>query len=269
MNIMRSLAAHTNKGSMKSIFKRLYGSAKLTYFRSTWLLRQPRASENTRVVHFLVIKEPYYATLVQSAVESYLFNNAGCKVVIHCDGNTIQILKRKLLFSRVRHPDSIFFSLVLYNLDWRIEKFRLLLSLHSSNDLFLDADTLTHCKIGNFQKPVFFAHEGNVKFSSLGLSPNIIFENLFESFNSNNTTAFGWGGVSLAPGEVEVAWEIFRALDVAFAGTDRSRIVEQLAISIFVDWLKLDTDFVKSSGAQFNREVISTSYYGATSAKFF
>lgn len=223
-------------------------------------------------VHFLVVGNSVYARIVQTAIESFLFFNPRARVLIHCDPRTERAVKRSLFLVRLRHPKKVAISVTGNDEIWYKQKLQLILSLVGTTDMFLDADVRIRGPIHSTSKITFLVRENKVAstldFGLFDLLKNEILSGEI-SFSTKNTTAFSWGGLILAPNQIQLAWEIYQSVVRKLFSSPELRLSEQITLSILVDALDLEVSYLKESDSQFDGSAIESSYFGATSSKFF
>lgn len=243
-------------------------------YRALWLLvpTQKTVSTFRETVHFLVVGNNVYAKLAQTAIESFLFFNPHATVLLHCDSRTLRAVKRSLFLVSLRHPKKIAICLTNSDEVWHKQKLQLILSLSGTPDLFLDADVRINGPMYSLNKVTFLVREGN----SSPIFDSGFFQTLVEddsrraiSFSTKNTTAFSWGGQNLESNQVQLTWLIYHFLARKLSSSPEIRLSEQLTLSIVVDVLELEVSYLKTEDSQFDGSPIESSYFGATSSRFF
>jgi hypothetical protein len=259
----------TIKGSLRSVLKKLYYQILKSLFRFLWLLPKFNRSVKSTTVHFLVVKDRVYASLLQIAVESLLFHNPRFRVRIHCDEHTYPSVKKKLSLVNIRRPRRVHYSINPDDSHWKTLKFHLLMNLSGTRDLFLDADTRINGNLPPFDSPIFLVAEKKRILNDFKELPLEIIESGLTSFLMKNTSAFSWGGLTLTSNEKDVAWKTYKFVSTSLNSTERSRLAEQISMSIFVEWLGVNVAFLKEEDSQFDKGIVESSYFGATSSRFF
>jgi hypothetical protein len=254
---------------MRSLLRNLYYKFAKFLYRTHWLLPSFHTDKSTTTVHFLVVKKRDYASLVQIAIESLLFHNPGFKVRVHCDDSTYPALTHKLFLTRIRHRGKVSLSIDSNDDHWKTLKYNLLLSLKGTNEFFLDADTKVNAKLKLFDSPFFLVSEYRADLSAFKNLPPEVLNSRLSSFLVKNTSAFGWGGINLTTNQIEVAWKIYESVSVNLENSEKARLSEQIALSLFLDWLDVSTKFLKEKDAQFDQGIVESSYFGATTSRFF
>lgn len=260
--------------NFREIVKRIRNAFYKLLYRAFWLLVPTRKNESTfqQTVHFLVVGNSVYAKIVQTAIESFLSFNPRARVLLHCDPRTERAVRRSLFLVRLRHPKKVAISVTDNDEIWHKQKLQLILSLVGTTDMFLDADVRIRRPIHSISKVTFLVRESKVA-STLDFGLFDLLKNDISggeiSFSTKNTTAFSWGGQILAPNQIQLAWKIYQSVVRKLFSSPELRLSEQITLSILVDALDLEVSYLKETDSQFDGSAIESSYFGATSSKFF
>lgn len=216
------------------------------------------------------MKKPIYAKVARTCVESFLYHHPNAQVSIYCDRTTIAPSRRKLFLVRLFKPKVLNFKLINSNDAWQVSKLYLLTQLRSPNDVFLDADLKFNGRLPLINTITFFVAEETFvikgsKYSSIKLQTT--------TCTNRNTSIFSWGGKIPTKTQFEILDKIYNSLEDLLPSDIKSgeylgRLREQISISIFVDLLQEDIEFVKFRDKQFDGTFVESSYFGATGSIF-
>jgi hypothetical protein len=143
-------------------------------------------------------------------------------------------------------------------------------TLKSSKDVFLDADLKFNGSLPEFTNITFFVKEENffAKLDHLQKSTNKI------TFCTNrNTSIFSWGKACLDFKQLSILDELYENLEEFLVPGDRynqyvGHLREQIAMSILVQLLEKDINYLKDSDSQFDGKLVESSYFGATGSLY-
>lgn len=242
-----------------------------------WLMKNSRfARLDAITAHLLIVKNPIYATLAKTCIESFLYFHPNAKIIIHYDSQTLNAIKSKFRLLKIFRRRSLYFQETLENASWQYSKLNLILSLQGTNHFFMDCDLRWNGVIQDHpnKSMLYF-----VKEKPLDSYPGIL-PYLPQSFHNygkalmKNTSLFSWSEFEINNefrNEVErIWWDLF---DLCHNSSNKDlmsilRVSEQLVLSIIPEKLEFPYSFLKEVDAQFDGSVCESSYYGASYGKF-
>ena len=239
------------------------------HLRAKWLFSSANNQERI-TVHLLVVKNPVYALLARTCVESFLHYHPNAQVIIHYDDVTfISLLNNLRAVMRLR-KNHISFLAVQPSLSWQEDKLKLIISINGSFDFFLDADLRFNGPLTLHEKPVFLVKEEY--FQILGPIGALSITSRIKCKNKN-TSVFSWGGHKLQTADLQLLYYLYENLDSHLLDSERkreyvARLREQITLSAFFDIQNIEVLFIKTGDGQFDGSFIESSYYGATSSYF-
>lgn len=153
---------------------------------------------------------------------------------------------------------------------WQASKLLLLTLLSSPDDIFLDADLRFNASLPPINSITFFVKEETFLVKQINKSLDKL-EPLV--CTNRNTSVFTWGGKTPNLTQLKILDEIYENLEqILVEGTKYDeyigRLREQVSISIFVDMLGFEVEFIKMQDGQFDGELVESSYFGATGSRF-
>lgn len=238
-------------------------------FRTYWLCWPNNPGVNISTCHFLVVKDKSYASLVQTAVESLLFHNSQMKVVVHCDSVTYSKTRKRLFLVSLKNRQKVHVVHSFSYQNWQTSKLELILSLNGTNDIFLDADTRVNASLPALTSTFFLVKDRPFHRDLVSRINASLDSNFTDDLLSKNTTAFGWCGYSLTQDDIDFARKLFNFLLTELRGQPTERLCEQFTMSLLVEHLQIRCEYIKLLDRQFDKAVIESSYFGATSSRFF
>ena len=260
---------------LKRIF---FESIKIWKTRNIWLnLNSNPHSNLTNNVHMLVVKNIMYIDLARICIESFLHYHPKTKIIVHCDSQTIDKMRKGLRATQKRRPGSIILLLDTGIESWQIKKLKLLLSLMGTSDFFMDADIRWNGVIKKIQGLTFFVQEFYLKENSIYSK---FLENLSlnseKNYTMKNTSFFCWNNLSLNSQTLDWIDSILLNISsiskiIGFSESEKNeiyRIQEQLIISLATDQSDMKSFFLKNSDKQFDGGLAESSYFGATGSRF-
>jgi hypothetical protein len=239
-------------------------------------LPKPKVQHSGYLANLLVVKKPVYARIAKLCVESFLYFNPSCEVVIHVDSMTQKAVSkklRKLIKSgrvSVRLLDTGEFS-------WQELKLDLALKMIRKNEFFMDADLRWNGPIPKLEAPKFFVKEFSFEdrepYSTLIRSTNWEFG---QKLTMKNTSFIYWGTSHPNHEYQKVVGEVMKALrqfcnEAAMGPNEKEsliRISEQVALSTLVDFLNIPVTFLKEIDRYRDGAFVESSYFGATGTAF-
>ena len=239
-------------------------------------LPKSKAGQREYLANLLVVKKPIYAGIAKICVESFMHFNPSCSVIIHVDSTTHKAVSRKL--RRLIKKGKVSLHLLEgQDLSWQELKLNLALSMKEINEFFMDADLRWNGRIPNLDSPKFFVEEfffqDREPYSSLINSKNWEFG---KHLSMKNTSFIYWG-LSHPNAEYQQIVErimIFleqycsEASMEVFDKESLTRISEQVALSVLVDYLKIPITFLKDIDGYRDGSFVESSYFGATGSVF-
>lgn len=256
--------------------------ANLRYLQSVaWSLKYlylPKSSvgQSEYLANLLVVKKPIYAGIAKICVESFLYFNPFCNVVVHVDSNTHKEVSRKL--RRLINRGKVSVNLLEdQDSSWQELKLKLALSMKNTDEFFMDADLRWNGPIPNLESPKFFVEEFSFQdrepYLSLIHSKNWEFG---KNLSMKNTSFVYWGSSHPDAEYKQVVDRVMIYLEKYCSEASMQfiekeslmRISEQVALSILVDYLKIPITFLKEVDGYRDGSFVESSYFGATGSYF-
>lgn len=228
------------------------------------------------LANLLVVKKPIYAGIAKICVESFLYFNPSCNVIVHVDSSTQNAVSKKLR-KLVKRGKVSLHLLEDQDSSWQELKLNLALNMKNRNEFFMDADLRWNGPIPNLDAPKFFVEEflfrNREPYLSLIRSKNWEFG---QQISMKNTSFIYWG--SLQP-DIEHQRIVERIMTYLVTYCNEAsieliekeslmRISEQVALSILVDYLKIPITFLKEVDGYRDGSLVESSYFGATGSVF-
>lgn len=228
------------------------------------------------VANLLLVKQPIYAQLARVCVESFLYFNPKCKIVIHVDSVTESIVSRTLKKISVNKGIEIR-NVGGEDKSWQEIKLRIILEMKNPNEFFMDADLRWNGPIPQLIGTTFFVNEFKLKDDPvyLKLLEFSRWESEYE-FTMKNTSFIYWGDYKPAYGDKIFIDKAMKTVQEAcikgiIPQENQSaimRISEQIALSILVDVKHLNVNFLKEIDGYRDGSFVESSYFGATGSSF-
>lgn len=260
---------------------RLFRFSKVTLLnlnrRFRWLFQNSKfANLENLSAHLLVVKNPVYARLARTCVESFLHYHPNSQVVIHYDTRTWNALKRQLCFLRLFRRGRLRFERLSDVPIWQESKLDIILSISGTNNIFMDCDLRWNgaAPLPSNRSILYFVKERTLE-SYKGVLE--VLPSRFHSFGvalMKNTSVFSWSYLNLS----DASKERVKAVWLEFQSNCKrsykpevqsvSRISEQIVLSILPDLEGYPFTFLKELDQQFDGSVCESSYYGASQGRF-
>lgn len=233
-------------------------------------LEPKNTNPNELVAHLLIVKKLEYIKIAQICVRSFLYFHPTSKIIVHTDNSTYTKSRRKL-----KRHNVVVINDCDANTPWQISKINIAVNLESKNSLLIDADLKWNGPVFLTGKPTFFVKEfcfmNDSKYAEIFATGEW---KRYLNFSMKNTSIFSPGNKPLSNLEKDFSYSIKQEFDglVSQSNLDLkvkeelSRISEQVALSLlFEDSM---CEFVKETDAQFDGQVVESSYFGATGTRF-
>ena len=255
--------------------------SKLTLLNSNrrfrWLFQDSKfANLDNLATHLLVVKNPVYARLARTCVESFLHYHPNSQVIIHYDTRTWNALKRQLCLLRLFRRGRLRFERLSDDPIWQESKLDIILSISGTNNIFMDCDLRWNgaAPLPSNRSILYFVKERALE-SYKGVLE--VLPSRFHSFGVSlmkNTSVFSWSYLNLS----DASKERVKAIWLEFQSNCKqsykpelqsvSRISEQIVLSILPDLEGYPFTFLKELDQQFDGSVCESSYYGASQGRF-
>ncbi len=226
--------------------------------------------------HLLVVKNPMYAKLAQTCIESFLHFHPNSKIVIHCDQSTLRSTYWQLGFLRFKRKGRIYIEKSFENPEWQKSKLDLILSLQGTKDVFFDCDLRWNGTLSSKpnQALLYFVEEKPIE-----AYPEIVSSlppdfSRFPFATMKNTSVFSWSGIEISETTRKQFEDLWHKIYDYFASSSKkqnsnhSRLSEQVALSILPNLLEIPYLFLKENDSQFDGSVCESSYFGASGGRF-
>ena len=254
----------------------------LRYLQSlAWSLKYlylPKSSvgRSGYLANLLVVKKPIYAGIAKICVESFLYFNPFCDVVVHVDSNTQKEVSRRLRTLIKRGKVSVHL-LEDQDSSWQELKLNLALNMKDINEFFMDADLRWNGPIPNLDSPKFFVEEFSFQdrepYLSLINSKNWEFG---KNLSMKNTSFIYWGSSHPDAEHKQIVDRVMIYLKQYCSETSMEliekesliRISEQVALSTMVDYVNIPITFLKEVDGYRDGSFVESSYFGATGSIF-
>ena len=208
--------------------------------------------------NFLVISDERYVKALEVAVNSFLSHHYEFNAIIHTDQKLLEKIKeivrsspyfRKIEIRLIGKPE-----------DWRTEKLRIIDEMLGTQDYYLDVDTRTNGRFPFTEEIIFFVDEGLlIKITEADFSET--------SYNMLNTTFFSWSGITM--NKPTGILEIFQTLEKKYKNSEKERLLEQMALSIFIQKNHYEYKVLKSNDKSFDGGILESSYLGTTGRQIY
>lgn len=248
-----------------------------TTLRVKWMFKNAKnANFDPMTAHLLVVKNPMYAKLAQTCIESFLHFHPNAKVVVHCDQSTWRSTYWQLGFLRFKRKGRIYIEKSFENPEWQKSKLDLILSLQGTEDMFFDCDLRWNGTLSSKpnQALLYFVEEKPIE-----TYPEIV-SSLPPDFSRfafavmKNTSVFSWSGIEISETTRKQFEDLWHNINDYFAFSSKkqtsnhSRLSEQVALSILPNLLEIPYMFLKEDDGQFDGSVCESSYFGASGGRF-
>lgn len=258
---------------LKSAVKRIISS--LYSFRYRHLASQNRSSHEY-YANLLVVKKPIYAKLARLCIESFLYFNPNCKVVVNVDSSTEAAVakalrklskRRKVEIRNIGQEDCL----------WQEIKLELILGMRSTKEFFMDADLRWNGPMPQLDGITFFVNE----FALADREPypeliQLCGWNSPKEISMKNTSFLFWDGyIPSAADRSFIKQSMIRIQELCTNGNigvehnaSLIRISEQVALSVMVDMNNQEVNFLKDKDGFRDGTFVESSYFGATGSAF-
>jgi hypothetical protein len=245
--------------------------------RFRWLFQDSKfANPENLATHLLVVKNPVYARLARTCVESFLHYHPNSQVIIHYDTRTWNALKRQLCLLRLFRRGRLRFERLSDDPIWQESKLDIILSISGTNNIFMDCDLRWNgaAPLPSNRSILYFVKERALE-SYKGVLE--VLPSRFHSFGvalMKNTSVFSWSYLNLSDASkerVKAVWLEFQSNCKQSYKPELqsvSRISEQIVLSILPDLEGYPFTFLKELDQQFDGSVCESSYYGASQGRF-
>jgi hypothetical protein len=245
--------------------------------RFRWLFQDSKfANPEILATHLLVVKNPVYARLARTCVESFLHYHPNSQVIIHYDTRTWNALKRQLCLLRLFRRGRLRFERLSDDPIWQESKLDIILSISGTNNIFMDCDLRWNgaAPLPSNRSILYFVKERALE-SYKGVLE--VLPSRFHSFGvalMKNTSVFSWSYLNLSDASkerVKAVWLEFQSNCKQSYKPELqsvSRISEQIVLSILPDLEGYPFTFLKELDQQFDGSVCESSYYGASQGRF-
>lgn len=245
--------------------------------RFRWLFQDSKfANPENLATHLLVVKNPVYARLARTCVESFLHYHPNSQVIIHYDTRTWNALKRQLCLLRLFRRGRLRFERLSDDPIWQESKLDIILSISGTNNIFMDCDLRWNgaAPLPGNKSILYFVKERALE-SYKGVLE--VLPSRFHSFGvalMKNTSVFSWSYLNLSDASkerVKAVWLEFQSNCKQSYKPELqsvSRISEQIVLSILPDLEGYPFTFLKELDQQFDGSVCESSYYGASQGRF-
>lgn len=230
------------KGVLSALAKidRFYRTIKWKY------LRPKNKSSDVLNVHFLLVKDTKYVSVIKICLDSFLYWHPAAKITIHVDSITKSQVEKELLTRRKRSNIEIKMDMDFPESSWQNLKLRLLACLNGTFDIYLDTDMRWNGTMPECNSVTFFTTEFTLKDMTLYLVLLTHLQNgKYMAAKMRNTSFFTFWGFKIDEDSLKDIEELHNQIislvkSDNFGSKDRPhllRIAEQLAISIASeDW---------------------------------
>ena len=263
------------------MFARLNGFAVSTLnnakLRVNWIFKNAKNANFDHITaHLLVVKDPMYAKLARTCIESFLHFHPNSKVVVHCDQTTLKSTLWQLLSLRLKRKRNIFIGKSFEAPEWQKSKLDLIFSLQGTGDMFFDCDLRWNGPLSSNQNHalLYFVEEKPIE-----TYPEVIRSlpqdfRRYASATMKNTSVFSWSEIKISDSarkQFENLWDKINIFFVCSSDKQKSsssRLSEQVALSILPEVLEIPYLFLKEDDRQFDGSVCESSYFGASGGRF-
>lgn len=233
-------------------------------------------STHEYVGNVLVVKNPVYAKLARLCVESFLYHNPNCQVIVHVDPSTKSAVLKA--FRKVAKNGNVEIK-DLINPDgtWQEIKLRIILEMLSPAKFFMDADLRWNGPMPQLNGATFFVNEFEFK-NKFPYSTLLDFSGWTSThdFTMKNTSFLYWGDFEPKSEDhlfINDSMNIIHKFcdEIRVPPEERDsviRISEQIALSALVDVRNLEVKFLKEVDGYRDGTFVESSYFGATGSAF-
>lgn len=245
--------------------------SEFTFSRFKWLgTSSSSRSEVEFHAHLLIIKKPIYAKIARTCIESFLHYHPNSKIYIHHDQKTSRSLILHLFLVRLFRRNRLHFVRLNRENSWQFEKLSLIKSLDNTSDIYLDADLRFNGQLKLTSSITFFVEEESFLFR---LRDSRNSDGVSTLSTNRNTSIFAWGkhfpSHELQPRLDDLYFDLERFIPECERRSQYlGHLREQIALSLFVDLMQVEVNYVKKRDAQFDRSLVESSYFGATGSLF-
>jgi hypothetical protein len=228
----------------------------------------------SHVINLLIVKNTVYANLAKVCVESFLFYNPNCAVILHCDSTTYS--KTVKIFrgmrQRVRVQEDVNQSAM-----WQESKSKILLSMSGTDQIFMDADLRWNGPLPKLQGVTFFTEEFHMTDKSPERQVIRVLEFLeYREATMKNTSFLFLGSFSIDQQQQEMVISCLKDFDQIISSADLGkmdyasiiRLKEQIIFSLISESWKVPIFFLKETDSHKDGRFVESSYFGATGGTF-
>ena len=262
---------------MFSIIKR---AIKIFYFkllRVSWYLPTRKSiNQFAGQVHVLVVKNTSYINFSRICIESFLHFHPQAKVILHCDTSTFNNAKR-FFWVTSRYKNVSIICDQKNESDWKFSKFKLLLSMNGTSDIFIDADMRWNGSL-SLDKNIYFL----VREFPLWKSPEYIefFSSVKIELNEKkymwNTSFFTFNSIRINENVIKRMYEFYEKLTLIYesngkefnSNSIKERLIEQLTLSYFADEFGFEVKALKENDSRLDGSLVESAYFGSTGLGF-
>jgi hypothetical protein len=245
--------------------------------RLSWLFKNSKAVNPVAgKVNLLVVKDPVYAILARTCVESFLHYHPNSQIQIYFDNSTKHKLLWHFLLLRICRRGSINFTQLASDVPWQKSKIQIIFSMTGTNDLFMDCDLRWNAAMPTPTEGslLYFVGEKNLE-SYPGVIESIPIKlRIFKTSLMKNTSIFSWSKVNISPFSKNELGELWHEINIFCRASAKSelhfadRISEQVVLSLVPDIYRIPFKFLKQTDRQFDGSLCESSYYGASRGRF-
>jgi hypothetical protein len=243
-----------------------------------WKYLSPRNKSLDKFsLHFLMVKEPKYAGVLKTCIDSFLYWHPESEVTIHLDSITRDRVLKEIVNRRNHTKIKVIIDMDYDSKSWQELKLKLISSLNGTNEIYLDADMRWNGCLQKTNSITFLTTEIKLKntTSFLFLLKNLRDGKFMESF-MRNTSFFTFAGIylpkALIDDLVDLHKEIISLIGSEMIGVDdRSnliRIAEQLTLSLASQNWNSEILSLKEMDKYKDGAFLESSYFGSTGTRF-
>jgi hypothetical protein len=224
-----------------------------------------------------VIVNQEYAKVAKTCVESFLYFNPLCKIVLHCDSATMLVTEK--LMKKCAGRRNIEFRLINQPIDqiWQITKLNLILTMNGTNDIFMDADLRWNGPLPPMEGFTYFVREFNMKERSpFREILEVGFQDVARDTFMKNVSFISFSSQRIPREALDLAMhyckKYIEIVNSPIVGeldkTSKARMVEQVVLSLLIPKYLDKFSYLKSSDQIMDGRFVESSYFGATGARF-
>jgi len=245
-------------------------------FKWKYLSPRNKSLENFSI-HFLLVKDPKYASVLRICIDSFLYWHPESKITIHLDSLTKDRVLQEIVTRRNREKIRIVMDMDYGSQSWQELKLRLISSLNGTNEIYLDTDMRWNGCLQTTNSITFLSTEIKLKntTSFLFLLKNLRDGEFIDAF-MRNTSFFTFSGINipqvLIDDLVVLHKEVISLIGSEMIGIDDRdnliRIAEQLTLSLASQNWGSEILSLKEVDKYKDGAFLESSYFGSTGTRF-